>query len=185
MNINALRPTIDFRAFVASRAVDSSKLKCRFVSKEDFDDVLRIESQAFEYPWTRDEFDYCLDAPECKGIAVERGDKIVGYLFYEIRNDFYRLLSFAVDERERRKGVGSFMLGALADKLDVDRAEISCFVREKNAEAQLFLRSLGFRAVWIARDFYRETSEDAYRMTLQRNEWGTSTDFARRRRLAG
>ena len=185
MHINALRPTIDFRAFAAPRIVDSSQLKYRVVSKNDLDEVMRIESQAFEYPWSRDEFEYCLKVSECEGIVVEQGDAIVGYLFYEVRNGFYRLLSFAVDERKRRKGVGSFMLGVLADKLDAERVEISCFVREKNVQAQLFLRSLGYQTVWAVKGFYRETYEDARRMTFRRNERAAVADFARRHRLAG
>ena len=122
---------------------------------------------------------------QCEGIVVEQGDAIVGYLFYEVRNGFYRLLSFAVDERKRRKGVGSFMLGVLADKLDAERVEISCFVREKNVQAQLFLRSLGYQTVWAVKGFYRETDEDARRMTFRRNERAAVADFARRHRLAG
>jgi ribosomal-protein-alanine N-acetyltransferase len=37
-------------------------------------------------------------------------------------------------------------------------------VRETNLSAQLFFRSLGFRAVSVLRDFYEDTTEDAYLM---------------------
>ncbi len=150
---------------------------------EDLDDVLRIEEQAFEYPWTRDEFEYCLNSEECKGFVVERENKLVGYLFYEVKNGFYRLLSFAVDELERRRGVGSFMLGVIFDKLNAGRSEVSCFVSEKNAQAQLFLRSLGFRDVRIAKRFYRATNENACRMIFRRNEWTETSDDEVGRRL--
>ena len=37
-------------------------------------------------------------------------------------------------------------------------------VRETNLPAQLFFRQLGFRAVSVLRDFYEDTTEDAYLM---------------------
>jgi ribosomal-protein-alanine N-acetyltransferase len=37
-------------------------------------------------------------------------------------------------------------------------------VRETNLPAQLFFRSLGFRATSVLKDFYRDSTEDAYLM---------------------
>jgi ribosomal-protein-alanine N-acetyltransferase len=37
-------------------------------------------------------------------------------------------------------------------------------VRETNLPAQLFFRSLGFRAISVLKDFYQDTTEDAYLM---------------------
>ena len=37
-------------------------------------------------------------------------------------------------------------------------------VRETNLDAQLFFRAQGFRAVNVLRDFYEDTTEDAYLM---------------------
>lgn len=37
-------------------------------------------------------------------------------------------------------------------------------MRESNVAAQLFFRAQGFRAVSVLRDFYDDTSEDAYAM---------------------
>jgi ribosomal-protein-alanine N-acetyltransferase len=37
-------------------------------------------------------------------------------------------------------------------------------VRESNIDAQLFFRSLGFRAISVLRGFYDDSAEDAYLM---------------------
>jgi ribosomal-protein-alanine N-acetyltransferase len=37
-------------------------------------------------------------------------------------------------------------------------------IRETNLSAQLFFRDLGFRAISLLRDFYEDTTEDAYLM---------------------
>lgn len=37
-------------------------------------------------------------------------------------------------------------------------------MRERNLPAQLFFRSLGYRAISVLKDFYEDTTEDAYLM---------------------
>lgn len=184
LNLYSLCSTVDFRAFVAPRVFNSNKLICRKATKNDLETILRIERQAFEFPWTRGDFEYCLDDDECQGLVVESNGSVNGYLFYEARNGVCRLLNCAVDELERRKGIGAFMLRRLLNSLNTRRAEVSCVVREKNVQAQMFLRSLGFRAVWITKGYYRETDEDAHRMIFQLDEWTTTSDYVRRRLLA-
>ena len=44
------------------------------------------------------------------------------------------------------------------------RTRIVLEVRETNLAAQVFFRSMGFRAVSVLRDFYDDTTEDAYLM---------------------
>ena len=40
-------------------------------------------------------------------------------------------------------------------------------MRETNLSAQLFFRDAGFRAVSVLRDFYDDTTEDAYLMQFE------------------
>jgi ribosomal-protein-alanine N-acetyltransferase len=77
------------------------------------------------------------------------------------------VLNFAVLRSHRRLGVGAQMMAKLTAKLAPDRRNrIVLEVRETNLAAQLFFRSLGFRAVSVLRDFYQDTAEDAYLMQL-------------------
>ena len=56
-------------------------------------------------------------------------------------------LNFAVHEDFRRRGVGGQMIGKLIGKLSHQRrSRIMLEVRETNLPAQLFFRTLGFRA---------------------------------------
>jgi ribosomal-protein-alanine N-acetyltransferase len=57
------------------------------------------------------------------------------------------------------------MAQKLIGKLSHDRrTRILLEVRERNLPAQLFFRQLGFRAIAVLRDFYEDTTEDAYLM---------------------
>ncbi|MBQ2850420.1 MAG: GNAT family N-acetyltransferase [Thermoguttaceae bacterium] len=149
-----------------SESTDGS-LRLRWLCRRDFGALLALERAAFEFPWTRDEFEYCLRTRNFGGLVVERDGEPLGYLCFEARKRSFRLLSCAVADSERRRGVGTALVRALTERLDARRAKIVCVVRERKLAAQLFLRSLGFRAVWVARDYYFKTNEDAYRMTYR------------------
>ena len=57
------------------------------------------------------------------------------------------------------------MVQKLISKLSTQRRNrILLEVRETNLVAQLFFRNSSFRAVSVLRDFYEDTTEDAYLM---------------------
>jgi ribosomal-protein-alanine N-acetyltransferase len=57
------------------------------------------------------------------------------------------------------------MLRKLLGKLTPEhRNRVLLEVRETNLPAQLFFRDHGFRAVSVLKDFYQDTTEDAYLM---------------------
>lgn len=142
-------------------------LRLRWLCRRDFGALLALEREAFEFPWTRDEFERCVRTRNFGGIVVERDGEPIGYLCFEVRRRSIRALSCAVAEAERRRGIGTLLTRALIGRLDERRSELVCVVRERNLTAQLFLRSLGFRAVAVRRGYYLRTNEDAYRMTYR------------------
>jgi ribosomal-protein-alanine N-acetyltransferase len=74
-------------------------------------------------------------------------------------------LNFAVGPHVRRQGVGAQMVRRLIDKLSQQRRkEIVLDVRESNLGAQLFFKTQAFRAVSVLRNYYEDTTEDAYSM---------------------
>jgi ribosomal-protein-alanine N-acetyltransferase len=97
------------------------------------------------------------------------------------------VLNFAVAAEYRRRGVGSRMTAKLIGKLSAQRrTRILLEVRETNLAAQLFFRKQGFRAVSVLRDFYDDTTEDAYVMQYRyRAEDAAAADDERITRLAG
>ncbi len=86
-------------------------------------------------------------------------------MIYELHKTRLHVLNFAVAKEYRRHGVGRQMIAKLTGKLSQQRrSRLLLEVRETNLEAQLFFRSLGFRAVSVLRGFYEDTPEDAYVM---------------------
>lgn len=137
----------------------------RWMIRRDMPEVLQIESASFEYPWSEDDFIRCLRQRNCIGMVAERGDQVVGFMIYELHKNQLHVLNFAVHPDMRRTGVGTQMILKLIGKLSHQRRNrILLEVRETNLQAQIFFRNVGFRAVSVLRDYYDDTTEDAYVM---------------------
>lgn len=140
-------------------------VQCDWLTRNDMPSVMTIEQLCFEFPWPEDAFIGLLRQRNCIGVAAKAGERIVGYMVYELHKNRLHLLNFAVDPSRQRWGVGTAMLNMLKGRLSHDRrCRLLCEVRETNVDAQLFFRSQGFKAVSVLRDFYDDTTEDAYVM---------------------
>jgi ribosomal-protein-alanine N-acetyltransferase len=141
------------------------RVHIRWMIRRDMADVLRTEQESFEYPWTEEDFLRCLRQRNCIGMVAEHGDKVVGFMIYELHKTKLHVLNFAVHPDCRRQGIGTQMVLKLLGKLSNHRrTRISLAVRERNLGAQLFFRAQGFRAVRVLRAYYEDTGEDAFLM---------------------
>lgn len=157
----------------SGRGID---VQIRWLIRRDMADVLNIEHDSFEFPWTEEDFLGCLRQRNCIGMVADNGDDIVGYMVYELHKSRLSILNFAVAPEARRQYVGGQMALKLIDKLSYPRRnEIVLEMRETNLDGQLFFAKHDFRAVSILRNHYDDTTEDAYvmRHRLQdSNEFG-------------
>ncbi|MDA0254153.1 MAG: ribosomal protein S18-alanine N-acetyltransferase [Planctomycetota bacterium] len=148
--------------------------------RRDMAEVVAIEQEAFEFPWSEEEFTRCLRQRNCIGMVAEMADSVVAFMIYELHRSKLHVLNFAVVRSHRRLGIGSRMMDKLVGKLTPDRrGRIVLEVRETNLPAQLFFRSLGFRATSVLKDFYEDSTEDAYLMQY------VAEPLPAQRRLAG
>lgn len=144
----------------------------RWMILRDMPYVLTIEADSFEFPWDEAAFIRCLRQRNCIGMVAADGDRVLGYMIYELQKSWLRVLNFAVRVDFRRTGVGRAMLDKLKGKL-TRRKRITLEVRETNLSAQLFFQRCGFRATAVLRGFYDDTPEDAYVMEFREKEcWG-------------
>ena len=153
---------------MASKQKQQLRVHIRWMIRRDMAEVLDIESEGFEYPWSEEDFIRCLRQRNCIGMVAEHDDKVVGFMIYELHKSRLHILNFAVAAEYRRRGVGSQMIAKLVAKLSNQRrTRILLEVRETNLDAQLFFRNSSFRAVSVLRDFYEDTTEDAYLMQFR------------------
>lgn len=141
------------------------RVHIRWMIRRDMAEAIAIETDGFEFPWSEDDFIRCLRQRNCIGMVAEHEDRVVGFMIYELHKTRLHLLNLAVAKDYRRRGAGLQMMAKLTAKLSSQRrTRILLEVRETNLAAQLYFRALGFRAVSVLRDFYDDTTEDAYLM---------------------
>ncbi|HMB06550.1 MAG TPA: ribosomal protein S18-alanine N-acetyltransferase [Isosphaeraceae bacterium] len=147
------------------------RVHIRWMIRRDMPEVLAIEHASFEYPWCEEEFLRVLRQRNCIGMVAECGERVVGFMIYELHKNKLHVLDFAVHPDTRRQGVGLQMVAKLVGKLSNHRrTRIVLSVRETNLPAQLFYRIQGFRALEVVREYYQDTGEDAYTMVYMLDE---------------
>lgn len=150
---------------------DRLRVHIRWMIRRDMPEVLDIEQGSFEFPWHEDDFIRCLRQRNCIGMVAEQNERVVGFMIYELHKTRLHVLNFAVASECRRMDVGKQMIQKLVSKLSSQRrTRISLEVRETNLGAQLFFKQAGFRATAVLRDFYDDSTEDAYVMQFYFDE---------------
>ena len=159
---------------------EQSQVHIRWMIRRDMPEVLQTEQLSFEFAWTEEDFLRCLRQRNCIGMVAEHGEKVVGFMIYELHKAKLHILNFAVHPGWRRTSIGTQMIGKLISKLSSHRrTRITLEVRETNLAAQLFFRKMEFRAVRVERSFYDDSGEDAflmeYRFAGDTGEYGEET----------
>lgn len=148
-----------------------TRVHIRWMIRRDMPEVLAIEHGSFEYPWCEEEFLRVLRQRNCIGMVAELGERIVGYMIYELHRNRITVLDFATHPEFRRQGIGRQMVAKLVGKLSSQRRNrIVVSLRETNLPAQLFFRIVGYRAVEVLREHYQDSGEDAYCMQYHLDE---------------
>jgi ribosomal-protein-alanine N-acetyltransferase len=141
------------------------RVHIRWMIRRDMPEVLQTEQESFEYAWTEEDFLRCLRQRNCIGMVAEQGERVVGFMIYELHKAKLHILNFAVHPHYRRHGVGGQMVSKLISKLSSHRrTRITLEVRETNLSAQLFFRAQRFKAIKVMRGFYEDSGEDAFLM---------------------
>lgn len=166
-------------------APDRQLLPLRWAIRSDIDQIRDIETLCFEYPWSDADFRNTLRQRNVIAMVIEKPwtcrcgtggaqgcecvAPLAGFMVYELHKNFIRLLNFAVRYDDRRQGLGRQMVAKLKGKLKDDRrTRIVTELRESNLDAQLFFKAMGFRCTRTLRNWYAETSEDAYEMVYEK-----------------
>lgn len=144
------------------------RVHIRWMIRRDMPEVIQTEQASFDFAWTEEDFLRCLRQRNCIGMVAEQGEKVVGFMIYELHKVKLHILNFAVYPAYRRLGVGSQMVAKLISKLSSHRrTRITLEVRETNLAAQLFFRAQAFRALRVLRGYYEDSGEDAFLMQYQ------------------
>lgn len=136
----------------------------RWMIRRDMPEVLAIEEGCFAvWAWGEEDFLAKLRQRNCIGMVAELGERVVGYMIYELEKNHLHVLNLAVHPAYQRRHIGSQMVGKLINKLAPQRrTRITLDVGEWNTDAHLFLKANAFQATHVLRGFYPDREQDAY-----------------------
>ena len=155
---------------------EMTRVHIRWMIRRDMPEVLGAERQSFEFAWTEEDFLRCLRQRNCIGMVAEQGERVVGFMIYELHKTKLHILNFAVLPAARRRGIATQMVTKLIGKLSSHRrTRVTLEVRETNLAAQVFFRAQEFKAVRVLRGYYEDSGEDAFQMEY-RLDGDTSED---------
>jgi [ribosomal protein S18]-alanine N-acetyltransferase len=137
-------------------------------SKQHIASILRIERESFSDPWSEEAFAGMIDSPLAWfTVAINDDDCVIGYTAATGAWEDGEILSVAVQNSERGKGIGGLLLdSAIAALKDLLVARVFLEVRESNAAAIALYKSRGFTQMSVRRNYYRRPVENALVMRL-------------------
>jgi ribosomal-protein-alanine N-acetyltransferase len=136
----------------------------------ELDQVMAIESSAYDFPWTRGNFIDSLAAGYLAYVLAGTDLRTIGYCIAMMGVDEMHLLNLTVTPERQGLGHARHMLGALvATCRERGARQLWLEVRESNARARALYLRFGFKHVGMRRAYYPAAMgrrEDAAVMSL-------------------
>ena len=146
-----------------------SEATMRWMRQNDLKDIVLIEDECFPYPWDKEDFDICLRKKDNVGVVLSLDEKIIGYMIFQFTKKHYSILSIAVQPSYQKNGYGKQMIEYLKTKIRSSNSgpkdHIKLIVSDENLNCHKFLKSLGFTATKVIKDYFGPC-HDAYDFVL-------------------
>ena len=131
---------------------------------DDLQQVLAIENQCFEDPWSATYFRLSVKRPRSNEYlyVARREQTVVGYIIFYILHEEAQILNIAVLPACQRQGIGKYLLASALKMIQADgEREVFLEVAVSNLPAQYLYRQFGFRICGIRKNYYGRY-KDAY-----------------------
>ena len=139
---------------------------------EDAKEIFAIEIECFSVPWSLDSIETeLLNEDKKLYYVVEDANGVVGYAGAWLVYDEGQITNIAIRPSARRQGFGAKLTSALIEEcFKRGMHEIFLEVRISNLSALSLYRKLGFTVKGMRKNYYSEPKEDAYIMSLIKEE---------------
>ena len=139
---------------------------------EDAKEIFAIEMECFSVPWSLDSIETeLLNEDKKLYYVVEDANGVVGYAGAWLVYDEGQITNIRIRPSARRQGFGAKLTSALIEEcFKRGMHEIFLEVRISNLSALSLYRQLGFTVKGMRKNYYSEPKEDAYIMSLIKEE---------------
>ena len=129
---------------------------------EDLDAVMEIEAQAFSTPWTKGMYLHELEKGDGCYLAARFSGRLAAYRGTLLILEEAHVMTLAVREDMRRRGLGTrLLLELMTASAGMGARFLTLEVRESNRAAIGLYGSLGFRVTGERRHYYLDNMENA------------------------
>lgn len=139
------------------------------MTKPDVEQVVEAEREIAAFPWTRRNFESCLDS-EYQCWVLRQADDHVGHSVLSVVAGEAELLNIGVAKRFQGKGLGrQLLLYMMNCAQQLGARSVFLEVRASNDVAKRLYESAGFNEVGVRPDYYpaEQGREDAIIMALE------------------
>lgn len=142
-------------------------MKIEQMTAEHLDGVEALEKSCFSHPWSRQSLMSELENAQSLFYAAVEDGQVVGYIGMSFVLDEGYIYNVAVDEKYRKKGIGSALICTLVTHCKKEGfAFLTLEVRESNTAARSLYQHFGFIKVGERKNYYSAPTENAVLMTL-------------------
>jgi len=130
------------------------QLQMRSMQDGDIDEVMAVEVQAYEFPWTKGTMRDCLRAGYCCWVYLQ-GDRIIGYSIMSVAVGEANILNVTIHPDMQGHGLGRKLLErmlTLASQQQADTAFLE--MRASNRVASSLYDAMGFNEIGVRRNYY-------------------------------
>ena len=94
-------------------------------------------------------------------LVIDFDEKIVGYMIFRVVDDFIEIFKICIMSEYRKKGFGFLLIKYICDNFNKDIYKIILEVRAKNKIAINFYERVGFKKIFIKKNYYKNPIDDA------------------------
>lgn len=140
---------------------------------EDVDAIYAVEIDCFSIPWSKQSIEDDLISEErTLYYVLEDGGEVIGYAGAWMVAGEGQITNVAVKKSFRQDGNGTMLVRKLVRELfRKGMVEVFLEVRISNVAALTLYRRLGFTVKGIRKAYYDNPEEDAYIMSLDKEDW--------------
>ena len=141
------------------------------MQREDLQQVMAIEKEAFPDPWHKSFFKRQLRKGKKHShlYVAKLDDKVIGYIVFYVFSGEGHILNIAIDTGYRRRGIGKYLLEfalEIIKKNDVE--EVYLEVSVKNTAALELYKKYQFQVFGVRKRYY-SNGDDAYVLRKEMN----------------
>ena len=145
-------------------------MNIRRMTLEDVPQVVAIDQASFSLPWPERSFRFEIsENPASRAWVAEGNGKVVGMIVAWLLVDEAHIATIATQPDFRRQGIAGALLRYTLESMKAEGATYAVLeVRASNTSAQEMYRELGFIESGRRPRYYKDNSEDAILMTLEK-----------------